>query len=252
MNKIHKLPDDAAKIINSEDYVDTKGNIYSYDNRAGHRRELFIREQIISNGYKYCNVRYFINGKYKNITKRVNRIVADAFLPNPNNLPIVMHKNNNKLDNRLENLKWGTISENTKDAFKDGLSKNSKGSDDSQSIACDCYNTIDNKLIASYGSCSEAAIATGISKSTILNQLRNPSEKLRKNIYFVKKNSGPIKHLIVVEYDYDSDLEIARYINIGVASKKTGIADSTILEHTYKGKPKNKFLKTYFKRIYID
>ena len=197
-------------------------------------------------------MRYCINGKYRNITKRVNRIVATAFLPNPDNLPIVMHKNNNKLDNRVENLKWGTVSENTKDAFRDGLAKNDKGEDDSQSIGCTCYNTIDNKLIATYGSCSEAANITGISKTTILNQIKNPSEKLRKSIYFVKKGSAPIKHLIVLELDYDTDKEVARYINIGVAAKETGIPDSTILQHTQKGKPKNKFLKTYFKRIYID
>lgn len=62
-------------------------------------------------------MRYCINGKYRNITKKVNKIVATAFLPNPNNLPIVMHKNNNKLDNRVENLQWGAVSENTRDDF---------------------------------------------------------------------------------------------------------------------------------------
>ena len=43
MKKINKLPDDAVKIINSEDYVDKKGNIYSFDNRYGHSKDLFIR-----------------------------------------------------------------------------------------------------------------------------------------------------------------------------------------------------------------
>ena len=70
MNRIDKLPDDAVKIVNSEDYVDKKGNIYSIDNRSGHSKDLFIREQVISNGYKYCNIRYYINGKYKNITNK--------------------------------------------------------------------------------------------------------------------------------------------------------------------------------------
>ena len=55
-------------------------------------------------------MRCCINGKYRNITKKVNKIVATAFLPNPDNLPVVMHKNNNKLDNRVENLQWGTLS----------------------------------------------------------------------------------------------------------------------------------------------
>ena len=118
MNKIDKLPDDAVKIMNSEDYVDRKGNIYSFDNRPGRSGDLFIREQTTSNGYKYCNVKYCIDGEYMNITKKVNKIVATAFIPNPDNLPIVIHKNNNKLDNRVENLKWGTISENRKDDFK--------------------------------------------------------------------------------------------------------------------------------------
>lgn len=38
--------------------------------------------------------------------QRVHRIVAQAFLPNPNNFPEVDHRNRNKLDNRVENLQW--------------------------------------------------------------------------------------------------------------------------------------------------
>lgn len=34
---------------------------------------------------------------------------------------VVMHKNNNGKDNRISNLKWGTIAENTKEAYRDGL-----------------------------------------------------------------------------------------------------------------------------------
>lgn len=52
---------------------------------------------------------------------RANRLVAYAFIPNPNNYPVAMHKNNIKTDNRVENLKWGTHSDNSKDAHKDGL-----------------------------------------------------------------------------------------------------------------------------------
>lgn len=45
--------------------------------------------------------------------RRINRLVAQAFLENPENKPIAHHKNHNKSINDAENLAWATHSENT-------------------------------------------------------------------------------------------------------------------------------------------
>lgn len=64
-----------------------------------------------------------INGKFE----LVHRIVATCFIPNPDNLPCVNHKDGNKLNNNVENLEWCTYSENTKHAYRTGLEKKCLG-----------------------------------------------------------------------------------------------------------------------------
>ena len=59
----------------------------------------------------------------------IHRILAQAFIPNPNNLPMVRHLNDNKLDWRLENLAWGTQQDNESDKLRNfgeysGVGKN--------------------------------------------------------------------------------------------------------------------------------
>ena len=52
--------------------------------------------------------------------KSIYRLSAEAFLPNPDNLPLVMHLDNDTLHNHISNLKWGTPSENMIQAFNEG------------------------------------------------------------------------------------------------------------------------------------
>ncbi len=51
---------------------------------------------------------------------RINRLVATVFIPNPGNLPIVDHLNGVRWDNRSDNLKWATQSENVLGSFRRG------------------------------------------------------------------------------------------------------------------------------------
>ena len=72
----------------------------------------FLKGTIL-HSYHYINFRW--NGKQKN--KSVHRLVAEAFLPNPNNLPYVHHKDSNRLNNCVENLAWVSEQENRKEAY---------------------------------------------------------------------------------------------------------------------------------------
>lgn len=71
------------------------------------------------NGRGYLNVSIPIDGKWN--PKRVNRLVAQTFIPNPDNLPEVNHKNCIRNDNRVSNLEWCSHSYNQKYRAKYGI-----------------------------------------------------------------------------------------------------------------------------------
>ena len=62
---------------------------------------------------KYLNVTFSSKGERTTRTFSAHRIIAEVFIPNPNNLPQVNHINKDRTDNRIENLEWVTARENS-------------------------------------------------------------------------------------------------------------------------------------------
>lgn len=199
-------------------------------------------------GYCYCGI--YHNSLQRCISTRVHRLVAEAFIPNPNNYTIVGHKNNIKSDNRVENLYWTTNSENTQKAVDDGLLINDKGFADSQSMPVKKYDTFTDQLLEEYGSVSIASKNNGISKNTILRQAMF-KKPVRKPFYFRFYDDEDLqKQSLIGMYEYDTDVLTNVFYNIGDASRKTGYNSKTISQQCCNNrKPKNKFNDYYFLRI---
>lgn len=84
----------------------TDRKIIYKDGRTRMQKGRMLRPEICKNGYLYVNL-----GR-KGRAKTVHRLVAKAFLPNPDNLPCVNHKDENKANPRLENLEFCSYKHN--------------------------------------------------------------------------------------------------------------------------------------------
>jgi TATA-binding protein-associated factor Taf7 len=94
------------EIESSGYYITDSGEVYS---RRGNKLCPVLNHK----GYLTVKI-FYEKGKYK--TKFVHRLVAEAFIENPNNLETVNHKNGVKTDNTKDNLEWMSRLDNTKHA----------------------------------------------------------------------------------------------------------------------------------------
>lgn len=67
--------------------------------------------------------------KGKRFCKKIHRLVAETFIPNPKNLPVINHKDGNNKNNHYKNLEWCTVSHNTQHSYNTGLQVSKKGED---------------------------------------------------------------------------------------------------------------------------
>lgn len=130
-------------IPNYENYwIFDNGDVYNENTKQ------ILKGSIGEHGYRY----YRLSKDNKKKMFYGHRLVAEAFLDNPNDLPVVNHKDGNKLNNNVDNLEWVSYSDNTK-AWHEG--RTSKTNQKFEYYTGDLENEIwkpyQNYLVSNYG-----------------------------------------------------------------------------------------------------
>lgn len=133
------------------------------------RKPRILKAQFNGNYYR---VVMSVEGKFRQVL--IHRLVAEVFIPNPDNLPQVNHKDENMLNNNVWNLEWCTIQYNqsygTKPARQSLFMTRTVGRPVTQF-------SLDGKPIASYISVKEAQNKTGIGTTSIIAVCRGINQR---------------------------------------------------------------------------
>ena len=141
-------------------YISNFGNI-KHDNN-------FLKKCIHSNGYEQVNIR--IGNKY--VTKLIHRLVAVAFIPNPDNKPCVDHIDGNKRNNYVSNLRWVTPVENANNIITKKRSIENRKSHNEKKIVA-----ISGEINVYFNSIIEASIILGVDRTSISKCLKGQRGK---------------------------------------------------------------------------
>jgi hypothetical protein len=127
-------------------------------------------------GYTYISLCY-PGGSKKNT---IHQIVAKAFLPNPENKTCVDHINNIKSDNRIENLRWATISENGQNQIIGDRNKTGVKGVSFNGRRYIATISIDKKsiVIGRFLTLAEATEARKLKALEVYGEFMNPCERL--------------------------------------------------------------------------
>ena len=147
--------------------VSNYGNVKSLNyNRTG--KERLLKQNI--DKYSYHNIHLYSYGKDKRFL--IHRIVAEAFIPNPDNLPYVNHKDENKHNNHVDNLEWCTQLYN--------LNYGSRNERIRKSLSKKVYQyTIDGKFVKEWESAMECG-RNGFNQQNIVSCCRGGHFKNNK------------------------------------------------------------------------
>lgn len=182
--KLDDLKNEKWKQLSNSFWISDKGRIKDNKNI-----ELSTN---IKNGYYVCSV----NGKFKYI----HRLVATAFIDNPNSYNIVNHIDNDRLNNNVENLEWCTPKHNTSHAIK-FIKLNRKDK---------IYKVdLNGKLIKSYKTITEAAKDENIHQTSMSGRIKRKTAVDNKYIFtrdYIKEETE--------ENEEEKEEDITEYIKI--------------------------------------
>ena len=130
-------------IPNYENYwIFDNGDIYNENTKQ------ILKGSIGEHGYRY----YRLSKDNKKKMFYGHRLVAEAFINNPNNLPVVNHKDGNKLNNNVDNLEWVSYSDNTKAWHEGRASKqNRKLEYYTEDLENEIWKPYQNYYVSNYG-----------------------------------------------------------------------------------------------------
>lgn len=139
------------------DHGDIKSIERTKTNNAGTQRveERILKQRRDKDGYLVV----CLSKEGKHYGRRVNRLVAEAFIPNPECLPVVNHKDENKQNNEADNLEWCTVRYNT--CYGDGLRK--MAAKQGRPV----IQVLNGNIIGEYYSTGNASKETGIPQGNI-------------------------------------------------------------------------------------
>ena len=161
----------------------------------------------------------------------IHRLVAEAFISNPENKPTVNHLDGDKTNNRTDNLEWSTQHENNQHAVTTGLVK-SGGSDRRASVTNEIAQAIRTEFAPYDDECGLTALAKkyGLSLSVVFRIVHGERYKTTGGQRHEKKPHLPHKHLSSEIRNEIRRTHKPRHPKFGTIAlaKKYGVHPSTI------------------------